>query len=196
MTDETPLCKLAYKYGVDKCPLIKHNYTQFYYEIFKQRRRSTKKILEIGIGHEKIMAHVSKIKGRYIMGASLYMWRDFFPNAEVFGADINYELIFEDERIKTYWCDQRNKGNLEKLVEIIGTDIDIVIDDGSHKWSDQLFTCQTLMRTINKNAIYIIEDVRLPDRVLEGLSSYYDCLIPDFPRKYNDDRLIVVKNKS
>ena len=68
MLKETPLCKLALKYRSDKCPKRgKHTYTPYYYDLLKNKKRSTKKVLEIGIGK----------------GASLKMWRDFFPNAKI-----------------------------------------------------------------------------------------------------------------
>lgn len=44
--DMTELCELAYKYGTDKCPQIKHFYTPYYYKLFKDRRLSVKKVLE------------------------------------------------------------------------------------------------------------------------------------------------------
>jgi hypothetical protein len=38
-------------------------------------------------------------------GASLYVWRDFFPNAYIFGADIDKEVLFNDKRITTGYID-------------------------------------------------------------------------------------------
>lgn len=192
--EPTELCKLAYKYGSDKCPQIKHSYTPFYFELLKDKRKSIKKVLEIGVGNYAIMQHVARIKGAYQRGASLYMWRDFFPNAQIYGADVLPEAMFTDERITTYVCDQANKDDLARLINITGTDVDLFIDDGSHRPSDQVFTCQNLMPLFQKNTIYVIEDVRFPQLVVSGLREY-NCYIPDLSRKYHDDRLVLVRNK-
>ena len=44
----TPLCKLAEKYIVDKCPKYNHYYTPKYYEILKDKEY--KKVLEAEYG--------------------------------------------------------------------------------------------------------------------------------------------------
>lgn len=190
----TVLCKLAYKYGVDKCPRLKHTYTPFYYELLKDQRESIKKVLEMGIGYAAIMEHVERVRGFYRKGASLYMWRDFFPHAEIFGADIIPDLMFADSRISTFICDQTNKDDLAKLVQNTGTDIDLFIDDGSHRWRDQIFTCQNLMPMLKKDVVYIIEDVTFPGLVAEALHEY-DCSIPNLSKRYRDNGLVLVRNK-
>ena len=39
-------------------------------------------------------------------GASLRVWRDYFPNAIIYGADIDKDILFAEERIKTFYIDQ------------------------------------------------------------------------------------------
>lgn len=190
----TELCKLAYKYGVDKCPRLKHTYTPFYYELLKDKRKSIKKVLEMGVGNYLVMEHVQRIKGSYQRGASLYMWREFFPNAQIYGADILPEVMFVDERITTFVCDQTDRNDLARLIKNTGADVDLFIDDGSHHSSDQIFTCQNLMPLLKKDVIYIIEDVKFPQLVVGGLRQY-ECCIPNISRRYHDDRLVLVRNK-
>lgn len=195
----TPLCKMAYKYGTDKCPQIKHSYTPFYYGLLKNRRKSIKKVLELGIGHYKNMKHLEVfydpgLKRYYHRGASLKMWRDFFPNAQIFGADIRPETIFEDERIKTYLCDERKKEDLVSLIENTGSDIDLFIDDGDHCLRNQIFTCQTLMPLLKKAVIYIIEDVTHSKKLVRALSDY-DCFTPQISILGGNDQVVVVKHK-
>ena len=173
------LDNLAIKYGTDK--YAKHRYTAFYYELLKFKRESFKKILEIGVGE----------------GQSLRMWRDFFPNAQVYGADIAKEAVFKDERLETFRCDERDKSQVEKLIEKIGSDIDLVIDDASHHVNDQIFLCKTLMPLLKKDVIYIIEDCR-HTRAMRAQLSEYDFFIPALlangdPKMH--DRLYVVTNK-
>lgn len=197
----TPLCELAYKYGTDKCPQIKHAYTPFYYELLNERRASIKKVLEIGVGHFRGMqkvavTHDPGLSRFYHRGASLYMWRDFFPNALVYGADIRPETIFEDTRIKTYLCDERKKEDLEELIEQTGADIDFVVDDASHRMDEQVFMCQTLMPLLKKDVVYVIEDVSYPHRIPKILSEEYNCEVPMIPKTWSGGWLVVVRKKS
>lgn len=192
MKFETELCELAYKYGTDKCPQIKHSYTPYYYELLKARRDSIKKVLELGVGFEESIPNYPVRR----KGASLYMWRDFFPNAQIYGADILPELVFKDERIETFRCDETVKEDLEKLIEKTGSDIDLFIDDGSHTTNHQVFTCLTLMPRLKKDVIYIIEDIKIVRRVEPNLKDF-DCQLLNFNRnRQRDSRLIVVKHKN
>lgn len=188
---KTELCELAYKYGTDKCPQIKHPYTPFYFELLKDRRNSVKKVLEIGIGPGELVPGSTK----HHTGASLYMWRAFFPNAQIYGADILPEFIIKDERIETFLCNQSKKEDLKKLIEKTGSDIDLFIDDGSHKPSDQILTCLTVMPLLKKNVIYIIEDAK--DKSIAENFNDYKYYIPKIRgrRYYSDDALIVITNK-
>lgn len=185
----TELCKLAYKYGTDKCPQIKHAYTPFYYKLLNKRRLSIKKVLEVGIGYYKRNRH------NLLRGASLYMWREFFPNAQIYGADIRPQTLFEDERIKTYLCDERIKEDLVKLIENIGSDIDLVVDDASHHVDDQIFTAQTLLSLLQKGIIYIIEDVTHSKVIRRTLGEGYDYYLPEIPKKWHGGMLLVIRNK-
>lgn len=171
MTDLTPLCKIAYKYGTDKCPQIAHLYTPYYYQLFKGRQNSIKKVVEIGIGMPQTFPPPPK-DYHYVVGASLRMWRDFFPNATVYGADIVPEAIFEDERIKTFLCDETKKEDLEKLIKNVGSDIDLFVDDGFHSKEAQIFLCKTVLPMLNKKVIYIIEDVGFPKTISAALCEY------------------------
>lgn len=195
----TELCKIAYKYGTDKCPQLKHSYTPFYYKMFRNKKESIKKVLEIGIGYYKTMkseeiVYDKGLKRYYHKGASLKMWRDFFPNAQIFGADIRPETIFEDTRIKTYLCDERKKEDLVRLIENTGSDIDLVVDDASHHVHDQIFLASTILPILKKDVVYVIEDVGHPNKVAGALGAY-DCYIPPIPRKQRSGMIFVTRNK-
>src|SRR3990167_11232762 len=112
MIKETPLCELALKYRSDKCPKRgKHTYTPYYYNLFKNKKNSVKKVLEIGILH----------------GASLLMWRDFFPNAKIYGADRRGSFLIRRNRIESFHCDQSRREDLVQLIERTGADIDLFV---------------------------------------------------------------------
>jgi len=180
MLEETPLCKIALRYRCDKCPRRgKHTYSPYYYSLLKGRQYSIKKVLGIGVGK----------------GASIKMWRDFFPNVYIYGADYRQDLLIKGDRFESILCDQRRKPHLLSLINQIGPDIDLIIDDGSHRPRDQVFSCLTLMPLLKKDAIYIIEDVADPS-ITEKLSQYYDVEIPEIPyiNRY-DNTLVIVRHK-
>lgn len=172
------LTKLAVKYKTDKWG--KHNYTPHYFNMFrnKNKRRNVKKVVEMGIAE----------------GAGLQMFRDFFTNAHVYGADIEPQRAkgINLERITLVRCDQTNMNELGGLLDYAGLDIDLFIDDGSHKPEDQVFTCTQLMPLL-KNVTYVIEDVANPE--IADNFKQYDVKVVECGDRY-DDRLIIVKHKN
>lgn len=169
------LTQLAIKYGTDKWG--KHHYTPVYYEMFKDRRNEIKKVLEIGSAE----------------GAGVRMFRDFFPNAQIYGMDNVDSRIFEEERIKIIKGDQFNLQDIWFMDTMITLrDMDIVIDDGSHRPEHQIFTALSILPRLKEGAIYIIEDV--------AKNFVADCLEP-YKMKFirvgerYDDQLIIIKNE-
>jgi 23S rRNA U2552 (ribose-2'-O)-methylase RlmE/FtsJ len=66
-------------------------------------------------------------------GASLRAFRDFLPNAQIYGADIDDSILFQENRIKTFPVDQLNPEALSRLGELIPDNyFDLIIDDGLH----------------------------------------------------------------
>jgi predicted O-methyltransferase YrrM len=179
----TELCDLALKYNSDKCPQIKHSYTPYYYDLLNPRRTIIKKVLEIGTAE----------------GASLFMWRDFFPHAMIYGAEIDPErvkLMNDQQRIRVFTCDQRIESNLENVIVHTGPDLDLVIDDGSHVMADQIFSCKTLMPLLQRHTIYIIEDARYWQTIVPQLSEY-NVEVPKLAHvRRRDNILIIVRHKS
>jgi hypothetical protein len=168
------LTELAIKYKTDRWG--KHHYSPLYYDMFKNNHYSVKKIIELGVGE----------------GAGLYMWRDFFHKAWIFGAEIDPKRCFDNGRIHVFQCDQTKKDDLFRLIVQTGRDIDIFIDDGSHKPEDQVFTCLTLMPMLKRSVIYIIEDVSDPK--IEKKLKDYDTALFRVGKRY-DDQLLIVRNK-
>lgn len=139
----TELCLMGLKYVADKSALVYHSYTPFYHALWNHKRHDIKRVFELGIN----------------AGASHRMWEEYFPHAEIVGADFQPHLLFDEGRIKSYYCDQSKAESLEELKEKIGKNFDIMIDDGSHVPSDQLLTAKMLVPLLAKGGIYVIEDV-------------------------------------
>jgi hypothetical protein len=186
----TPLCELAFKYKTDKCIQIRHDYTPIYYNFLKERRLSVKKVFEMGIGFKETMA----IPG-YVVGASLRMWRDFFPNATIYGADIDPRGMFKDDRIETFLCDQSNEESLRSVIEKTGVDIDVFIDDGSHRIAHQILTIQTLMPLFKKDIFYAIEDVIKTKTIPRKLPQYDFEVFRPVAKNGFVDGMLIVKHK-
>ena len=172
--------KLGIKYSTDK--IGKHNYLPVYYDLFKDRRNEVKKVLEIGVAE----------------GAGLFMFRDFFRNAMIYGAEIDEKRVFKEDRIEVIKCDQSSLKDIKNVVELILSrdpfqgPIDLIIDDGSHKSSDQVFTCLSIAkRLLGKQYLtYVIEDVSEPE-IVNLLKENYDAELIKCGERY-DDNLVVV----
>ncbi|MCK9371414.1 hypothetical protein M0R04_15980 [Candidatus Dojkabacteria bacterium] len=192
MEFQTPLCELAYKYRTDKCPQINHSYTPFYYELLKEYQQSFTKVVELGVGGHRMVHGTVK---DYKPGASLFMWRDFFPNAMIYGGDIDPITVMTDYRIQTFLCDETKPEDLKEFIRKTGSDIDLFVDDALHDRQSQINTALTILPLIKKEAIYIVEDAahsRAVARQISKSSSEYQCEIYTFHRTRND-RLVVVR---
>ncbi len=186
------LSDLAIKYHSDKVPQLYHNYTPFYHELFKNRRNSVKKVFEIGIGYGEIMPITD-----YISGAGLYMWRDYFPNAQIYGIDIKAELMIRKDRIQTFVCNQSHSWQLINLAEKLGGNFDLIIDDGSHIADHQSISAITLTPYLSDNGIYIIEDLKEPEKVENNLKMMgIECSIHRFDVNLKSDDILLLIRKN
>ena len=106
--------------------------------------------------------------------------------------DIAEGTFINEARIETYLGDGTKEEDWAALIKVIGSDIDLFIDDGSHRWMDQVATCRAL-RPMLKDAIYIIEDVLHPDKIREALPEFTIESPNLVDKKHRDDRLLIVK---
>ena len=144
-----------------------HNYSDFYSDIFFMGRNHVQKILELGIGsikdnQEYNMNHQGR---NYKTGGSLRMWRDFFTNAQIYGADIDKGCLFREDRIKTFFVDQGDENSVKNMwLEIGEINFDIIIDDGCHRFEETINFFECSIDKLSKNGFYIIEDILLSQR--------------------------------
>jgi hypothetical protein len=158
----TRLCSFAQIHGTDKYPW----YTPFYDLLLRDVREDIRTVLEIGIGTIPTMRHMPG----YQPGASLRMWRDYFPNATIYGIDIAQDAVYlaRGEGIETFLADASKQSELLRIAAITGK-LDLIIDDGSHDPEHQILAAHTLMPYLNHGGLYIIEDVNDPEAVSQGL---------------------------
>jgi hypothetical protein len=148
-----------------------HTYGDFYEKLFNNNKDSIKKIFEFGIGtnNSNIPSNMGK---KFIPGASLRVWRDYFINAEIYGADIDKKILFSENRIKTFYVDQLKPETFDGMWEQVNeNEFDIIIDDGLHTLEAGINTFEKSFKKINKDGIYIIEDVDLC--ILKNLSNFF-----------------------
>lgn len=156
------LKSLAIRYVTDKEISFGHDYIPGYIDLFEKKRYDVKNVLEIGIG---LRNHYVWMKSRYpdfILAGCLMMWRDYFPNAHIFGMDIHACSLVDESRITTIVGDQGNESDLLNIAKQMGGSIDVIIDDGSHLPHHQVFSFMILSQFLSKGGIYVIEDVDSP----------------------------------
>jgi len=140
--DGHDLTRLADKYGTDKGSTV-HNYTEVYQYFFQPMRNDARKVFEIGVAS----------------GSSLFMFRDYFPKAVIYGIDIEDSHRLDSPRIKTFVADQANRKQLQQFVDAHGSDFDLILDDGGHTMEQQQVSFGYFFAHVKPGGYYVIEDV-------------------------------------
>jgi len=138
--DRLLLDDVGVKHGTQKCSLC-HNFLSHYEKAVQNR--DVKVIVEIGIDQ----------------GASLRTWAEFFPQAQVYGFDFNPRTLINEGNIRSFLVDQSDP---QKILDVLAADNvrpDLVVDDGSHIWSHQIETYETIFPMMRRGSIYIAEDL-------------------------------------
>lgn len=132
--------KAGIKYKTDK--VTHRGYHRFYDYFLIPIKNNHMNVLEIGVDDLK----------------SLKMWLDFFPNAYIYGMDIN-KKNYTYSRGYIFQGDQSKKKDLKKIVKKIGK-CKFIIDDGSHVPEHQLLSFNYLFdECLEFGGTYIIEDI-------------------------------------
>ena len=163
------LAQLCDKYGSDKgsskklnhnYPWKPHSYTEFYEFMFSHRRFEIDTIFECGVGTSDLnfpanMGAFGKA------GASLRVWQEYFPNALVYGGDIDSSVLFNEGRIKTYYLDQTDPSSINSFFQLTAQDeFDLMVDDGLHTFEAGWTLFIHSNHLLKQGGVYIIEDVR------------------------------------
>ncbi len=156
----TPLCEIAGEEGTDKgisggtMSGRSHGYTQHYYEMWKDRKDQALVMIEIGVEE----------------GRSIQMWRRFFPNAWIYGWDINpprykkgYHPKTQIEFVNTLFPVTVEIAIAKSCLHMPYTNekpkFDFIVDDGNHRDADQQSNLDILLPYLNPHmGVYGIED--------------------------------------
>ena len=206
----TELCSIGKKYGTDKSPFVKqmgcHSYTPFYNLLFSNIRYRPIIFGEIGI----------------YKNASMKMWREYFPHATLYGWDCkleeNLDKKYEQDYVElakndnlnnvTYdYMNCREETSINQAFEKTNTKFDVIIDDASHKFWDQIRVIRNAYEYLNPGGYLIVED--LGHRMYEycneietyGHSKYYSNIThvrtcaSDQKYGFDTDELLVLIKK-
>ena len=203
---DTELCEIMKKCGSDKSTDI-HNYTQIYSFLFGSKRETAQNVFEMGIGStDPSFGYTMGPNGT--PGASFRGWREYFPNAQIFGADIDKQAIdtfnaLGEDRIKTYTADQLDPATVNAMFDQTGvSEFDIMVDDGFHCFEANHKLFLEGIKRLAPGGIYVIEDIAprgvpLVLKLLEEISGEYDAAfiqLPTVPGRFDNNIFVLFKN--
>jgi hypothetical protein len=142
------LTEFAKVYQTDKWG--NHYYTPHYYTHLQHLRDKPFNLLEIGIG-----GYSREGQG----GASLRMWKAFFPKANIYGLDLQDKSFVNEPRIRAFQGDQSDPGVLMEIVKEIG-ELQVIIDDGSHRPAHVIASFNVLFPLLADGGVYVVEDTQ------------------------------------
>lgn len=174
-----------------------HSYSSGYAKILFDQV-DVKNFLEIGLANSTIEK------------TSLNAWSSIYPEANIFGIDIDPEKMVENKNIKTFVVDQSNFKDLSDWAKDLGVEFDVIVDDGSHIFEHAKTSFQALFNTLRPGGVYVIEDVAkdkdylaIPNQqtlndwleylsITHGIKSYvYDC-----KKDSKDDSILIEIRKA
>ena len=176
----TNMCRVMTKCGSDKGR--QNKYTPLYSTLLKERFDQSLRIFELGLGSNNL--DVPSNMGVFgVPGASLRGWRQLFPRAQVYGADIDRRILFQEDGIKTFYCNQLDQSSIRELWTHpdLQDGVDIIIEDGLHTFEASASFLEESLDHLRPGGIYITEDIQQSDidqwsEFLETYSQHY----PDY----------------
>ena len=204
--NSSKLCEIGKKYDTDKSSQRNnitnkrhcHPYTLFYENLFKNNKNDNLNIAELGI----------------LDGASLLMWKEYFTNSHIYGFEYNDKLInnfkenFNNNRITLTNIDVSNKDSIINSFSKLNILYDIIIDDTTHQFEDQIRVIENTYQYLKPGGVLIIEDIfksynendyinRLSP-IIDNFQDYYFVELDHENRNstgWNNDKLfILIKN--
>jgi hypothetical protein len=210
--ERTPLCEIMDKNGSDKgsrpegSGLPGHNYSRLYYDLFAPFSNDLINIFELGLGTNNIDIP-SNMGSDGHPCASLRSWEQFFPNGNVFGADIDLDILIDGDRSKTFYCDQNSPKIISQMWghKDLQMEFDFIIEDGLHEFNSNVMFLENSVHKIKKGGYYIIEDISIDEifnwkkyfdeNSLRYSEFEYNFILLDCEYNRYDNNLILLKGK-
>jgi hypothetical protein len=172
----TDLCNLMGKHGSDKgsndISNSWHNYTVLYNKLFENFKDKKINLFELGI----------------LRGASLRGWSDYFINGNIFGGDIDTKTFLNENRIRSFYCDQGNKESISMLWKNLPEEFEVIIDDGNHELYANICFFENSIHKLKSGGYFIVEDIRNMH-----YDSFKNIIINKWIQKYKDLSFELIK---
>lgn len=136
------------RYGTDK--VDEHSYLPHYEAHLQHLRGEEFTLLEVGVG-----GYHDQAGG----GASVLMWRDYFPRARIIGLDLFDKSFLDGDRVRTFQGSQDDPEVLQRILDEEGRPT-VIIDDGSHRPAHLRATFEILFPELTGDGIYVLEDLQ------------------------------------
>ena len=149
---QTKLCKLGKKYQTNKSSLNidghRSGYTSFFTILFSSLRDKKINIAEIGIE----------------ANGSIKLWREYFKRASIFGFEFDKKKIEKAKKHKLentnyYEINVHDKKSIYYAFKKTKVKFDIIIDDSTHLFDDQIRVIRNCYKFLKPNGLMIIEDI-------------------------------------
>lgn len=175
------LKELFIKYGSDK---FINPYYKYYSNVLSDKKDIN--ILEIGMGTKDptipstMYFYKQDRDFDSTPGSSLRAFRDFVKGSNVYGADIDEKILFEEENIKTAKVDQLIKGEVDQLFP--DTSFDFIVIDGLHHITSDVNSILSLIDRMNTGSKLIIEDITIFDnwKIVDFILSRIEGITTEF----------------
>jgi len=177
----TKMCQVMTRHGSDKGRRA-HNYTTVYSALLHGKCNQPFRIFELGLGtNNPELLSTMGVAGT--PGASLRGWRELFPNASIYGADIDREILFHADRITTYYCDQLDSEAITELWSEpeLKTEMDLIIEDGLHTFEANRSFLEVSIQHVRPGGFYVVEDI-----LTSCTDAWYRQLEDVYSVKYSD----------
>jgi hypothetical protein len=196
----TELCMLGVKYPTDKSPyntdknLHKHAYTAIYSLLFSNIRYNNIRVGEVGI----------------LDNNSMFSWREFFPNATLYGFewfDSRLDKAISDNIPNCTYSKMNvtDPKSIEKGLTDAGSNFDILMDDSTHVFEDQIKFINVAYKHLKPGGFLIVEDIFIDaneedySKAISHLSDYFSSATFIFANHdlkhspgWNNDKLLLL----
>lgn len=133
------------------------NYHHIYASLFPDPS-VVSSVLEIGLGSNNPNV-ISNMGTAGVPGASCRAFRSFFTSARIYGADIDSQILFSEDRIETFYVNQQEPSTFTQLGCHVPATIDLIIDDGLHMPSANIATLNFALSRVSLNGWVVLEDL-------------------------------------
>jgi hypothetical protein len=191
---------LGVKYPTDKSPyntdknLHKHAYTAIYSLLFSNIRYNNIRVGEVGI----------------LDNNSMFSWREFFPNATLYGFewfDSRLDKAISDNIPNCTYSKMNvtDPKSIEKGLTDAGSNFDILMDDSTHVFEDQIKFINVAYKHLKPGGFLIVEDIFIDaneedySKAISHLSDYFSSATFIFANHdlkhspgWNNDKLLLL----